>query len=481
MTILIIEYGILCRDVIIIAFVLIICLFFCQIRIFKGNIFQSIIILFINSILTSYLLFSNINTKTEKYDLLPVRELTLKVKINKYLGKQVIGNETYHYNSGIVLNAPLVKKNLEGKEIRLQFNSIEKKKISVNKIYKICGLVKSFKENFFFERCILKENIILGNLGYRAFINNKIHNYIILSSENNKVVYTFINAIILGNKRILDEKQKTIFKLSGTLHLFAVSGLHIGFIYIILSFNLKLIKLRAIFRELIISLILIQYLDLVQYPPSAMRATIMILSWQFSKLLFKKNKLSSSLCLSAIIILILNPSELLTVGFQLSYTVVMSICIIYNRIFLFAENNYVSNYLSKSIKISYCAFIGSLLIIYDYFSIIVPGSIIMNVFIIPLTFLSINFIFIHFFIFFITENSMLLFFIENIYNLIEYILNYLTVKNLTYFETKQNYAKYDFIHFLYPLTFIFYKSFFKSKFLNFIYLCTLPILIVLIV
>ena len=479
--ILITEYEIISCENFFVVFVLIICVFFCQIIIFECNIFQSIIILFINSILTTYFLFSNIDSITKKYDLLPIRELTIKVKINKYLGKQVIGNETYHYNSGIVLQAPLVKKNLSGKEIRIQFTDSVKKEIVVNKNYIICGLLKLDEDNLYFNRCTLKESKIIDQIDNRTKIKNKFHNFIKLSCDENQMLYAFINGIILGNKSMMSEEKKKTFQQSGTLHLFAVSGLHIGFIYLILNCILKFLVPKIIFKELLISLILLQYLELVEYPPSAMRATLMILTWQFSKLLFKKNKLSSSLSLSAIIILTFNPSELLTVGFQLSYSVVISICVIYNKIFLFTENNALCNYLSKSVKISYSAFIGSLLIIYDYFSIIVPGSIIVNILVIPLTFFCINLIFLHFFVFLISDNYLFLYYIEITYSMIEYILTNFTIRNLTYFEIQKSNAKYDFIHFLYPLTFIFYNSFFKNKFLNLIYLCSLPVLIILVI
>jgi competence protein ComEC len=279
----------------------------------------------------------------------------------------------------------------------------------------------------------------------------------------------------------MGKEQKRLFQLSGTLHLFAVSGLHVGFLYIILSFLMKCLSLKIIMREVCISIILLLYLNLVEYPPSAMRATLMILSWQVSKLLFKKSRVSSTLALSAILILVLNPSELFSVGFQLSYTVVMSISIICDNITNRTSKNIIITYLSKSIKISYAAFIGSLLIIYDYFSIIVPGSIIINIFIIPITFIGINLIFLHFIFFFIFDSTILLIFIECIYFTIEFFLEYVTIENIVYFEFENNKKLFELVHFIYPFSFVLYKSYFKNNILNFVLFCTLPILIILII
>ena len=63
-------------------------------------------------------------------------------------------------------------------------------------------------------------------------IEKTIFNSVRTESELN----AFLNAILLGNKNMLSSKQKQTFQNSGTLHLFAVSGLHIGFIYLIIKF-----------------------------------------------------------------------------------------------------------------------------------------------------------------------------------------------------------------------------------------------------
>ena len=191
--------------------------------------------------------------------------------------------------------------------------------------------------------------------------------------------------------------------------------------------------------------------------------------------------MSSTLALSAILILALNPSELFLVGFQLSYTVVMSISIICDNMTIRESKNIIITYLSKSIKISYAAFIGSLLIIYDYFSIIVPGSIIINIFIIPITFIGINLIFLHFIFFFIFDSTILLVFIECIYFTIEFFLEYVAIESIVYFKFENNKNLFELVHFLYPFSFVLYKSYFKNNILNFVLFCTLPILIILII
>lgn len=481
MTILIVEYGIMDNENL---FIFLIIIFFFEIirmKLVKRSTIQKKIILIINLILISSFLLKDHEKQNKPTFQLPKREITLKIKFSDYFKRTVTDYGIYYYTSGIVIGSPTIKKELTGKKIICQIKDNEISNIRMFKETEICGLLVSNKKNLYLERSRFSENKRDRDpenvKGYKVLIHDIIKN----SSSDNQKIHAFINGVILGNKSLMGEKQKKLFQLSGTLHLFAVSGLHIGFIYIILGFIFQSLRVENIIREISISIILLLYLDLVEYPPSAMRATLMILSWQVSKLLYKKSKVSSTLSLSAIIILVVNPAELFSVGFQLSYTVVMSISIICNNVDIFEKKNVIASYLNKSIKISYAAFIGSLVIIYDYFSIIVPGSIIINVLIIPITFLGIIVIFTHLVIIMLFDNLTLLIIIEKIYLTIELILNYLSIKNLAYFEFEKNTKLFELVHYIYPFSFILYKSYFKNNILNFLSLCSIPILIILII
>ena len=88
---------------------------------------------------------------------------------------------------------------------------------------------------------------------------------------------------------------------------------------------------------------------------------------------------------SGLLILFIEPDQLLDLGFQLSFTVLFAITIISNNLSHNFEN-ITKNYLYQSFITSYAAFCGSCLLLLDYFSIIVPGSILINMIIIPLFF-----------------------------------------------------------------------------------------------
>ena len=117
---------------------------------------------------------------------------------------------------------------------------------------------------------------------------------------------------------MLSDSQKLTFQNSGTLHLFAVSGLHIGFIYLIIKFLISLVTYNRYISEIVVAVILFIYLDMVNYPPSALRACMMINSWQLSIIFFKRKSALCSLSTSCLLILINDPSSLMEIGFQLS-------------------------------------------------------------------------------------------------------------------------------------------------------------------
>ena len=476
-TILVVEYEIMEHQILFYVFILIELI---RIKLIKKKIIQKIIILFINLVLISNFLLKDEVKQNKESIQLPKREITLKINFSQVSKKKITDYGMYYYASGVVQDSPTIRSELIGQEIICQFEQTELTNIRMFNQNDVCGLLIAYKNNLYLERSRFLVNKKNSNQTNK-FFKLQILNIISDSNSDNKKVHAFLNGVILGDKSLMGKEQKRLFQLSGTLHLFAVSGLHVGFLYIILSFLMKCLSLKIIMREVCISIILLLYLNLVEYPPSAMRATLMILSWQVSKLLFKKSRVSSTLALSAILILVLNPSELFSVGFQLSYTVVMSISIICDNITNRTSKNIIITYLSKSIKISYAAFIGSLLIIYDYFSIIVPGSIIINIFIIPITFIGINLIFLHFIFFFIFDSTILLIFIECIYFTIEFFLEYVTIENIVYFEFENNKKLFELVHFIYPFSFVLYKSYFKNNILNFVLFCTLPILIILII
>ena len=132
-------------------------------------------------------------------------------------------------------------------------------------------------------------------------------------------------AMFLGRKSELSAEQREAFLRSGTMHLFAISGLHIGVIAYCLQTALSLIRLRQLPVFLIGVVLLMAFVEATGGTPSARRALFMIaMIWAGHALRRPANPLSA-MCASALVVLVLDPLALLSASFQMSYAVVAAI------------------------------------------------------------------------------------------------------------------------------------------------------------
>ena len=137
-----------------------------------------------------------------------------------------------------------------------------------------------------------------------------------------------LSALTLGYKRELDPETKRIFSASGAMHVLAVSGLHVGIVFwvITLLFGfLRKQKSGRIFFVILSILSLWSYAFITGLSPSVMRASTMFTIFVIGDNLNRKANTYNSLAASALLLLLFNPNNLFEVGFQLSYSAVFGI------------------------------------------------------------------------------------------------------------------------------------------------------------
>lgn len=155
------------------------------------------------------------------------------------------------------------------------------------------------------------------------------------------------SALILGYKDEMNEDIRTAYAQTGAMHVLAVSGLHVGLIYLIISKLFDLLfgtyrrKMRFI-KALTCLFGLWLFAMLTGMSPSVMRASVMFSVIIVAGLVRRNNRIYNSLCISALFLLLLNPFMLLSVGFQLSYLAVTGIVYFQPRIYalLICENKF---------------------------------------------------------------------------------------------------------------------------------------------
>ncbi len=146
-----------------------------------------------------------------------------------------------------------------------------------------------------------------------------------LKAGLDKEQFAIAYGLLCGNADFMEAETLTDFRNAGVAHVFAVSGLHIGFLVVILRFLLDKLRVNKLLSFFITFSILFFYSGVCGFTSSSIRALIMASVLLGSKLLGEKYDGLSSICLSAIIILLINPVQLFCVGFQLSFMVVIFI------------------------------------------------------------------------------------------------------------------------------------------------------------
>ena len=210
-----------------------------------------------------------------------------------------------------------------------------------------------------------------------------------------------VGALTLGYKEDLDPEVKRHFQASGAAHVLAVSGLHTGIIYALL---LGLLTLFGHFRPMhenrlgrcIISTIIIAamwgYAWLTGMTPSVVRAVLMVTLVEIGRMLYRNSLSINTIASAAILILLVRPTDLWSVSFQLSFAATFAIV-------LFARNaerwlnrikwqqtwyGRIVSWIIGTIIISFAAQMGTLPITMYYFGQISNYFLLTNLIVLPL-------------------------------------------------------------------------------------------------
>jgi competence protein ComEC len=134
-----------------------------------------------------------------------------------------------------------------------------------------------------------------------------------------------LKAMMLGRQSELSPEQKQRYMLSGTMHLFAISGLHIAVIAAALGGLIAWLPLGGWGRFLFSASLLWFYVDVTGAAPSALRSYLMVICVQLAWLGRLPGSSLSGLCLATAWVLVLSPLDFFSAGFQMSYGIVAAL------------------------------------------------------------------------------------------------------------------------------------------------------------
>lgn len=190
-----------------------------------------------------------------------------------------------------------------------------------------------------------------------------------------------ITGMLLGDKSEMDESTLEAFKSIGTSHILAVSGLHMGFMAAMATLLAR--KLRPKLRFVVITAALWLYCLMVGTPTSAVRACLMSTCALAADALGRRNDMLSSMSAAALIILLINPAQLFSYGFQMSFAAVYGIAM-FEQCFAKAFKKLLPDFLGSSLSVSLSAQLGITPVLIKLYGSLQPLAVLSNLLIVPL-------------------------------------------------------------------------------------------------
>ncbi len=157
----------------------------------------------------------------------------------------------------------------------------------------------------------------------RIFLLDIYRKYNITGDE-----FGVLAALTLGYTDELQPDLLKSYSATGAMHILSVSGLHVGIVYAVILFLLGFLsknKRQKILKIILIMLFLWTYAFITGLSPAVLRATIMFSFVTVSAGMGWKSQIYNNIFASAFCLLLYNPNYLFDIGFQLSYSAVLSI------------------------------------------------------------------------------------------------------------------------------------------------------------
>lgn len=193
------------------------------------------------------------------------------------------------------------------------------------------------------------------------------------------------SALVVGERSGLEYETKEAFRQVGASHLLALSGMHLGIIYGILYLVFIRWFRHSKMRWYVLPLVLLclwGYALTAGMPVSLVRAALMLSILTILSLMQYETDLLHPLALSAIIILLIAPTDLLSVSFQLSFAAVFFILALWRPIYKMFPK---MPWLVKLLTVSFVASLGTMPLVAYYFHRIALLGPLLSIILIPLT------------------------------------------------------------------------------------------------
>jgi competence protein ComEC len=299
---------------------------------------------------------------TEKYNRYIVQ--LHKIDKKKYTGKILLNLRKDSLNTNLLIGSKLQIKDQLGENSKpnnpnqFDYGNYLKTKGIYGQIYTESSQIK-------------KSNAIHKDINYyAAFFRNRIIENLSKSGFK-KGELAIITALILGQQQEISKDVLRDYQYAGAVHILSVSGLHVGFILLFITFILKPLpnnRRGNLIRILITLSSLWLFAIVAGLSPSVIRSATMFSFIAVGKFIDRQNNTLHTTIASLFLILLVEPLYLFDIGFQLSYLAVIFILWlqpIFQNIWL--PKNIALKYFWDILTVSFAAQIGTLPLSLYYF------------------------------------------------------------------------------------------------------------------
>ena len=146
-----------------------------------------------------------------------------------------------------------------------------------------------------------------------------------------------LSNLLFEKMEVIDSSLKNAYISMGIIHILAISGLHIGLVFVIISFLLSLLYIKRSIVDIVSLVIIWFYGFLIMMPVSVLRAILMISFYKINDLFDRNQPRYTFIFNSFVCSLIINPACVYSIGFQLSYLATFGILFLASDMYRFLK------------------------------------------------------------------------------------------------------------------------------------------------
>lgn len=247
----------------------------------------------------------------------------------------------------------------------------------------------------------LNSSAVIGRIRYRAFVGaeefyvieergedifsavrGRVGEVLFQSMDEESAALSY--AMLTGNSGFMEEELLQNFRYGGIAHIFAVSGLHIGIIAGLLYALCKKLRVRPYISLPVIAAVLIFYSGVCGFSPSSLRAVVMCLVPMLASAFGKNCDRLNSVSVAALVVLLIDPVFLFSIGFQLSLAAAAGIILLGGNLSrLLARVRFIPKKISSALSVAFSAQMCTFPFLIDAFGYTSGLSLLLNLLFIP--------------------------------------------------------------------------------------------------